>query len=188
MDKTILSMIMLSVCAMHASDGSDMDLRRVSIYSANTGRWLVCARCAEWDFVGLKISGTTDLHLAAKHGDIDDVRKLLKQDFIDINVQNDDGDTPLHYAVYHGRADVVRKLLARRANAKICNRAKNTSLHYAALNGNEDITRELLTHGADQEAQNEYGFTPADIAQEQGNDDLAAYIRDFKKQSLNDLD
>jgi ankyrin repeat protein len=174
MRKGILLLTMLSFYVVHAGDG-----RRLLYDCITMGEDDLWTLTEAAGFVAClpEVSGTADLHRAAKSGDIDSVRKLLDQVFVDINVQNDDGDTPLHYAAYHGRVDIMRELLAHRADVKVCNRAKNTSLHHAAVNGNEDITRELLAHGADEKAQNEHGFTPADLAELRGCYNLARLIR-----------
>jgi ankyrin repeat protein len=136
---------MLSFYVVHAGDG-----RRLLYDCITMGEDDLWTLTEAAGFVAClpEVSGTADLHRAAKSGDIDSVRKLLDQVFVDINVQNDDGDTPLHYAAYHGRVDITRELLAHGADEKAQNEHGFTPADLAELRGCYNLAR-LIRHWND---------------------------------------
>lgn len=86
---------------------------------------------------------------ACADGDLDECRRLLEDQHVDINVSTSDGLTGLHQAAICGNQDLVRFLLDRGANINCCDYEGWTPLHVAARMGREDICKMLLERQAD---------------------------------------
>jgi ankyrin repeat protein len=89
-----------------------------------------------------------EFHLAAKHGDVDTLERLMAQ--YDINCKDKNGRTALHYASLYGQVDVVERLLQFRAKLDDTDDDGRTCLHYASMNhkNNGDIVRHILSFAA----------------------------------------
>ena len=61
-------------------------------------------------------AGASDLHTAAKKGDIATITSLLDKG-ADIEARTKEGETPLHSAAYKGNLDIILALLDRGADA-----------------------------------------------------------------------
>src|SRR5438067_76638 len=106
---------------------------------------------------------------AAKLGDIDAVRSLLKERANVYEAQGD-GMTPLHWAVYTNNFDVAQLLVKAGANVKAVTRLdSSTPLSIAATNGNLQIMDLLIKAGADVNAASSLGTTPLMQAAASGN-------------------
>ena len=95
--------------------------------------------------------GSTLLHTAAWHGEIELMRALLDKG-ADIESEDNNALTPLVYAICSTPSsdEAVNLLLERGAKVNICDIADGrTPLHYAALGGETKIMRVLLDAGAD---------------------------------------
>lgn len=88
----------------------------------------------------------TDLHDAAKQGDINEVKRLVLEENIDVNCQDDDKNTPLYCAAKEGHADVVKFLLTHGANSSLQCQFTNTALHIATQNEHADVVKILAAH------------------------------------------
>jgi ankyrin repeat protein len=69
----------------------------------------------------LSVSGcatSTTLHHAAEAGNIEEVRRLIKED-ADVNKVDKEWSTPLHEASFKGHADIARLLIEKGADATI---------------------------------------------------------------------
>ena len=98
------------------------------------------------------------LHLAAWRGDVERLRKCLR-DGTDINSKDDAGCTALHVAVNSGKKDVVEFLISEYASVHSRDTYGVTPLYYAAIHNNEEIADLLMAKGADANAGDEKGIT-----------------------------
>ena len=107
-------------------------------------------------------------HLINKFSDnnpdvISDSIKLILNDGLSINSQDNFGNTPLHYAVRSSNLKAVEVLINNNANPNIVNIVNHsTPLHNAASIGNKSILKLLLDNGADPNIANDYGKKPFD--------------------------
>ncbi|XP_060532811.1 serine/threonine-protein phosphatase 6 regulatory ankyrin repeat subunit A-like [Cylas formicarius] len=120
--------------------------------------------------------GWTALHLAARVGNVEIVKKLLLSS-ADYNIKTKNGCTAFHIAVLHGNLEVVEKLL-NYTNDLL--RAKdvsgNTPLHLALLGQNLDMCRFLIQQGADITCRNNSDFNLLHLAATVDNVALVQYV------------
>ena len=105
----------------------------------------------------------TQIIRAAKRGNADAVRALLRDDPALVHARDADGSTPLHCAAWKGHVAVVRVLLEHGADVDAVNRNTHwgtTPLHAAAHGNQKGVAEVLLAHGADVAAVNLNGRTP----------------------------
>lgn len=109
--------------------------------------------------------GNTALYNAAKAGNINKVKDLLKHG-ADPNVCSEHHLTPLHSAAYWGEVEIVELLLKHGAKVDIDNGKGWTALHSAAVSGGlktrKKIIGLLLNKGADPEKADKNGWTSID--------------------------
>ncbi|EQC38874.1 hypothetical protein SDRG_03832 [Saprolegnia diclina VS20] len=110
---------------------------------------------------------------AARHGKLDDLKKLLRRISSDISLKPMlefrhpmEGTTPLLAATLHNHAAALLLLIEAgvRVHATTRTKKKSTPLHVAAYYGYDAIVRLLLQHGADVYRQNALGLLPLDVA------------------------
>jgi hypothetical protein len=112
--------------------------------------------------------GETQLHQAAVKGNLEAVRKLLREG-ASANTVDNAGWSPLHEAAAAGNTEMVSLLLNHGASPNIHDKNSNlTPLHDAAESGFVDIVRLLVSHGADTKARSSTGKTPFDVARNDG--------------------
>jgi ankyrin repeat protein len=92
--------------------------------------------------------GTTALHWATYHDDLDLVSRLLGAG-ADVRATNRYGVTPLSIASQNGNADIITKFLDAGADANAALPGGETMLMTAARTGKVDAVRVLLARGAD---------------------------------------
>jgi len=102
---------------------------------------------------------------AIKNSNIDEVNRLLKKPYININVQGEYGITPLMEAVRKRRSEakecveIVKILLEKGANLDLQDSYGSTALHYAVNMNKPEIVQMLLEKGANPNMQNKDGET-----------------------------
>ncbi|KZL71446.1 ankyrin repeat protein [Colletotrichum tofieldiae] len=86
-----------------------------------------------------------DLHLAARRGNHNIVKRFLEEDDIDINLEDIIGQTPLHLASENGHDNVTELLLKQdEIDLNPQDKDRRTPLHLAAKNGHKDVANLLL--------------------------------------------
>ena len=92
------------------------------------------------------VTDVTPLHLAAKLGDLTEVRRLLESYEYNVDCTDSNGETPLHYACAEGHLYIVMVLIAE-FNACMFLKDKNgcIPLMTACLNGWKDVALSLVT-------------------------------------------
>ena len=88
---------------------------------------------------------------AAKNGDVESVRGLLKQR-IDVNAAQGDGATALHWAAHRDDLAMADLLIRSGARANVANDTGMTPLHLACTNRSAAMVERLLAGGADANA------------------------------------
>ena len=90
---------------------------------------------------------SSDLHSAAKRGDITAVNALLAKG-AEVNAKDKDGRTALMYAAGNGHTETVETLLAKGAEVNAEDKGGRTALMYATWKGHTKIVRLLKQAGA----------------------------------------
>jgi len=111
-----------------------------------------------------------EIHDAAKSGDLEKVKALLKanpdlvfsKDTIASSFLN--GGTPLHFASWNGHKDVAELLLANKADVNATNNLGWTPLHVAVRYDHKDVVELLLASNADVNAKDYGNTTPLHFA------------------------
>jgi ankyrin repeat protein len=136
-----------------------------------------------WPFTkqkkALDQDGRSDLHYAARDGDLAAVQKLVSEG-ADVNLQDKHGWTPLHFAAQALSEDVAAYLLAHGAAVDTEDRHGNTPLFRAtfAWLGDGAIIRALRAAGADPKKRNKSGVSPVMLARTIANYDIARFYSD----------
>jgi uncharacterized protein len=131
---------------------------------------------------------------AARDGDLEKVKAMLKDNPGLVSSKDTDGESPLYWAVLQHHKDVAALLLANKADVNVTNNVDGwTPLHHAAyLPGLADMAELLLANKADVNAvtsaysQSVFGgstivrvpggYTPLHLAAQQGNIDVAELL------------
>ena len=125
--------------------------------------------------------GRSDLHYAARDGDLAAVEKVVSQG-MDVNLQDKHGWTPLHFAAQARSEDVVIYLLAHGASVDVEDGHGNTALFRAtfASRGDGGVIRALREAGADPRKKNKSGVSALSLARTIANYDIAQFYNDIK--------
>jgi len=99
--------------------------------------------------------GTSALHWAVYHGDVDLVAKLVAAG-ADANARNDYGSTPMSEAAVRGDVKILRALLAAGADVESANADGQTALMILARTSNLAAAEVLLSHGANVNAREQW--------------------------------
>ncbi len=89
-----------------------------------------------------------DIQVAAREGDLEEVKRLLQADPCLVNVGGGDGVTALHMAVLYNHKDIAELLIANGANPNCRDREGVTPLQLAKEQGRNEIVELLRKHGA----------------------------------------
>ena len=118
-----------------------------------------------------------EIHDAAKNGDLEKAKSLLKDNPDLVFSKDTNGLTPLHWAAIQGHKDMVELLLANKADVNARDNYGWTALHAAALFGQAGVTELLLANKADVNAKANDGWTPLHRATANGHKDVAEVLR-----------
>ncbi|PYH89469.1 DIL and ankyrin domain protein [Aspergillus ellipticus CBS 707.79] len=108
------------------------------------------------------------LNMAASNGDVDRVRRLVQgqaQEYVDVNMPDEEGTVPLIYASCFGHQDVVSALLDAGSRVDQQDRNQWSALMWAMTNRHKTIAKILLDHGASPDIKSSSGGTAFDFAQ-----------------------
>ncbi len=120
--------------------------------------------------------GTTALHWAAHHGQLDLVKRLIKAG-ADVNARNDYGSTPMQEAAIRGDAEILGALLKAGASANTANDEGETVLMTVARTGKVEAARVLIKAGADVNAVESWrGQTALMWASSQGQPEMVRLL------------
>ncbi|NBV06127.1 MAG: ankyrin repeat domain-containing protein [Proteobacteria bacterium] len=145
----------------------------------------------------LKESGNNILHITAKFGCTEQIKKILE--FINnsvsraksndsspdstiqsyVNLRDSIFFTPLHYAAKNGWTDIVKILIANGADINVKTSIKDREwmpIHYCAKNNHLEILKILLDSGVNKEAKTAFGLTPLIVAAEFGHLNLVKFL------------
>ena|SRR6266404_5545904 len=125
--------------------------------------------------------GRSDLHYAARDGDLATVQKLVSRG-ADVNLQDKHGWAPLHFAAQALSEEVTTCLLAHGASVDLEDGYGNTPLFRAtfASRGDGGVIRALRSAGADPGKKNKSGVSALSLARTIANNDIAQFYNDIK--------
>ncbi len=106
------------------------------------------------------VNGWNILHNAVYNDDVELVKKILKQNNIDIDAKSKAGISPLHIAVKNRDLKIVKILIKNGADVDIQDNNGLTPLHYAIAQRRYNIVKYLIFNDADINIKNSYGITP----------------------------
>jgi ankyrin repeat protein len=102
-----------------------------------------------------------EIHDAAFKGDLQKIRKMLKDHPDLVSSEDNDRQTPLHMAAMFGHKDVAELLLANKADVNAITKIyRMTPLHMAAAGGYKNIVELLLANKANVDVEDKDGITP----------------------------
>ena len=128
------------------------------------------------DVNAAEADGTTALHWAVRHDDLDIVSQLIDAGS-DVMAPNRYGVTALYLASVNGNATMIEKLLKAGADANSTGVEGETPLMTAARTGHVDAAEVLLSHGADVNAREQWrGQTALMWATAQGHPAMAQLL------------
>ncbi|XP_036081843.1 ankyrin repeat domain-containing protein 31 isoform X4 [Rousettus aegyptiacus] len=110
--------------------------------------------------------GESQLHLAARRGNLSLVRALIESG-ADVNLKDNAGWTPLHKASSEGSNDIIVELLKAGANVNCENLDGVLPLHDAVANNHLKVAEILLQHGANPNQKNQKQKTALDEADDE---------------------
>jgi ankyrin repeat protein len=119
--------------------------------------------------------GQTPLHLAAQHGHVQVVERLLKNE-ADPKIKAQFDKTPLHLAAQHGHVQVVELLLQKNADPDIKDKEGNNPLLIAAEKGYVKVVELLLQKKAAKDIQDKNLKTPLHLAAQNENLDMVKLL------------
>ena len=93
-------------------------------------------------------SGNTALHQACFYGSLTIIKRLIAEEDIDLNVQNNKGITPLISAIYSRSPKVVKLLLEKGASPSLETQQQKKPLDYAKEENLFEIIELLIEYGA----------------------------------------
>jgi ankyrin repeat protein/L-ascorbate metabolism protein UlaG (beta-lactamase superfamily) len=125
---------------------------------------LVCGVCA------------SEIHDAARTGNLDSVKTLLTARPELISAKNDLGHSPLHSATYNGQVAVAEYLLSKGADINALTTSGSTPLHGAAFYNHPEAVKLLIAKGANLNVPNVAGYMPLLSAAAAGNTEIVRML------------
>ena len=128
-------------------------------------------------FSRIGFAGDSDIIKAAKAGDAEKVKELLKAnpEFISA-VDSGIEATALHWALIYGKKEVVKAILAYDPDVNKTEAHDGTTMHWAAHFDDAENIRWLLERGAKIDHVNQYGRTPLLVAARRGCINVAKFL------------
>lgn len=105
-------------------------------------------------------SPVVSIHEAAKSGNLQQVRKILRNPRQNVDELNKAGCSALHLACINQRFDIAKYLLQKGAEVNLDDNTGSTPLHHAVKSGNAAFVRFLLLHHASRDFENDDGRKP----------------------------
>jgi ankyrin repeat protein len=116
------------------------------------------------------------IHDAAREGNGDDVRRLLKADPKQREARTAQGSTPLHLAATNPDTSAMKALIAAGADVMARDNDGATPLHMAAYSSRPKNTQLMLEAGADPLAKTDNGRDAGSMARKVKADETAGVI------------
>ncbi|HLO61593.1 MAG TPA: ankyrin repeat domain-containing protein [Azonexus sp.] len=126
--------------------------------------------------IGQTTSYDRPIHDAARTGNGDDVRKLLKADPKQRDVRTELGSTPLHLAAMNPDTSALKALIAAKADPNARDNEGATPLHMAAYASRPVHVQLLLEAGADPLAKTDNGRDAGSMARKVKADETAGVL------------
>jgi uncharacterized protein len=139
-----LGLLLALLPALAAADAPDL----LAAVQRNDAAAALAAIQARADVRAHTSDGTTALHWAAHHGQLELAKRLLKAG-ADVNARNDYGSTPLQEAAIRGDAALLALLVKAGADPQTANDDGETVLMTVARTGKVDAAKVLIKAGAD---------------------------------------
>jgi len=114
------------------------------------------------------------IHLAARQGNLDEVKALVQGDPDLVSSKDIGGWTPLHQAAFAGHKEVAQFLLDHNADVNARDNYDVTPLSVASFTGRTDVVELLLAHKAEVNCKDKNGWTP--LHNVQGNNEIAELL------------
>ncbi|KAF5546167.1 Pfs NACHT ankyrin domain-containing protein [Fusarium phyllophilum] len=117
---------------------------------------------------------------AAIRGDIPQLKELLRQPGVNVNIRDGIGDTALFAVVCHDKVDAAALLLEAKADPNIQSFDSWAALHAVSRSGNEDMAAILLDWKADTEIKDGADWTPLHVSSLYGTNIIADLLLERK--------
>ncbi len=126
---------------------------------------------------------------AAEDNNLDEVKRLIEEDKVEINQEDDEGYTALQRAAGFGYKKIVEYLISKNADVDFAGDVRQTPLIIAAANGQLDIVKYLIEQcHANIHPQNERNATLLMFASAGGNKEVVKYLVEECKINVNQGD
>jgi ankyrin repeat protein len=116
------------------------------------------------------------IHDAARTGNGDDIRRLLKSEPKLVSIRTAQGSTPLHLAATNPDTSAMSALIAAGADVMARDNEGATPLHMAAYASRPKNTRLMLEAGADPQAKTDNGRDAGSLARKVKADETAGVL------------
>jgi len=126
----------------------------------------------------------SDIYELAFNGDIDSIKKILRENPQVAKQKDKDDNTPLHLACWGKQIGVIGLLLSYDPNINAIGCHGRTPLHYSVFEGRQisvPIVDLLLLNGADPDIKDKFGFPPDDLARMEMEEGLVQVLEMIEK-------